>query len=579
MSIFHASMHIISRKAGDSSTAGSAYRSASMICDERTGETHDYRRKRGVLYSELLVPTNAPEWARDRKTLWNKVESKNRRADSQVARDLECSLPYELSPEARQRLARRFGLELVERYGTAADVNIHDERKRLNEDGEMVGNKNHHVHYFMPTNRLDENGLGNKIRELDMIAQKKSGQATEVEWIRARWCDLVNEELGGAGLSVRVDHRTLVAQGLDREPTTHIGAVAAAMERRGIDTDRGETNREIMDAAADLARAKASLAKVVTALAEAELAGGRVALVNTLAAIQAKAQGDLEAEIEAEIKEIEAGIDTGCRDMAVDLLLDRAAEIHYLREMERIEREIAEYEEARVRNEEQERLAQEDCERAAEEAHRQEESRKKTEEERKREEAAIAEKFRRVERLATTLRNWEDHPMKNFEPSSIEAHARNRVIGDLYGKELHEAQDAHTQAGTRLDQLREDLDKHEVAGWGKIKHETMRTFRNAVYNRQMDSYEALKDEAIPKAEKAFRHTSEAYGRVSAARKEEVRKRIPGVAAEVSRIRDEIHAQDERKAALVREVAQLRDELQSHFDAHHGTDSGTKLKPS
>jgi hypothetical protein len=47
------------------------------------------------------------------------------------------------------------------------------------------------------------------------------------------------------GLEERIDHRTLKAQGIDREPTIHMGAEATALERRGIRTERGDYNREI----------------------------------------------------------------------------------------------------------------------------------------------------------------------------------------------------------------------------------------------------------------------------------------------------------------------------------------------
>ena len=47
-----------------------------------------------------------------------------------------------------------------------------------------------------------------------------------------------------AGVTTRIDHRTLEAQGIDRVPTTHLGPSIAAMERKGIHTMRGNRNRQ-----------------------------------------------------------------------------------------------------------------------------------------------------------------------------------------------------------------------------------------------------------------------------------------------------------------------------------------------
>ena len=48
------------------------------------------------------------------------------------------------------------------------------------------------------------------------------------------------------GIAVHWEHRSFKEQGIDREPTIHIGAVANALERKGIQTERGNINREII---------------------------------------------------------------------------------------------------------------------------------------------------------------------------------------------------------------------------------------------------------------------------------------------------------------------------------------------
>jgi hypothetical protein len=56
---------------------------------------------------------------------------------------------------------------------------------------------------------------------------------------REAWAIHVNAALERAGIAERVDHRSLKAQGIAREPIPHIGRAAWEMERRGLMTRRG----------------------------------------------------------------------------------------------------------------------------------------------------------------------------------------------------------------------------------------------------------------------------------------------------------------------------------------------------
>ncbi len=48
-------------------------------------------------------------------------------------------------------------------------------------------------------------------------------------------------------LIIQWEHCSFKEQGIEREPTIHIGAVANALERKGIQTERGNINREIIE--------------------------------------------------------------------------------------------------------------------------------------------------------------------------------------------------------------------------------------------------------------------------------------------------------------------------------------------
>src|SRR4029077_6231364 len=99
MAIYHLSASVVSRGQGRSIVAAAAYRSGSELGDERYERVHDYTRKKDVAHTEILLPKNAPEWMKDREKLWNHVEAIEKRKDAQLAREVQFSLPRELSLE------------------------------------------------------------------------------------------------------------------------------------------------------------------------------------------------------------------------------------------------------------------------------------------------------------------------------------------------------------------------------------------------------------------------------------------------------------------------------------------------
>ena len=62
---------------------------------------------------------------------------------------------------------------------------------------------------------------------------------------RAAWAAYTNRALEAAGRPERIDHRSYKRQGVDKIPTVHMGPAASQMERRGIQTEKGNINREI----------------------------------------------------------------------------------------------------------------------------------------------------------------------------------------------------------------------------------------------------------------------------------------------------------------------------------------------
>lgn len=245
MALYHLTTKPVSRSAGRSAPAAAAYRSGEKVPEHSTGETWDYTRKQGVEHSEIVLPTSAAkqdiQWARNREQLWNAAELAENRKDSRVAREWEVALPHELGKSQRVELAREFAGEIANRYGCAVDVALHRPH-RLGND------KNFHAHLLATTRTVEPGGLGRKtdieLGDRDRAKKGLESGADEISAMRERWARLTNEHLQELGHSARVDHRSLAAQGIEREPTVHLGPSVTAMERRGISTEVGNRVRE-----------------------------------------------------------------------------------------------------------------------------------------------------------------------------------------------------------------------------------------------------------------------------------------------------------------------------------------------
>lgn len=251
LAVYHLSVKPLSRAAGRSATAASAYRAGEKVRDERTGETFDYTAKRGVEHAEIVLPAGSPRWATDREALWNAAEAAEKRKDARVAREYEVAIPKELDRGEAVELMRDFAAELVERYGVAVDVAIHRDRE-VRWDGSEKGFKALHAHVLTSTRVLGKDGFGEKAHpELSDAKRKSLGLgdgAAEVERVRQLWEVVANRHLERAGYLQRIDCRSLKDQGIEREPTRHLGPAATELERRGERTDLGEVNRRIQAA-------------------------------------------------------------------------------------------------------------------------------------------------------------------------------------------------------------------------------------------------------------------------------------------------------------------------------------------
>ena len=273
MDFFHCPIKIISRNKGRSAVAASAYISATRQENTWDGTTHDYTRKRHVVYAEVMLPEHAPPEYADRNVLWNSVEWSETKRDAQLARTVELALPAELTHEQNIALIRKFVQKTFVDKGMCADMAFHDK-----------GDGNPHVHIMLTMRALQEDGRwapksrlvynldanGNRI-PAKQKGRWKTHKENTVDWDdrgnaeiwRAAAADAINEALREAGFTRGfVDHRSYARQGKNRIPMIHEGPEARAMEQRGIPTEVSARNREIRAQNKQLEQMQARLARL-----------------------------------------------------------------------------------------------------------------------------------------------------------------------------------------------------------------------------------------------------------------------------------------------------------------------------
>lgn len=247
MAIYHADVKAFGRGRGKSGSAAAAYRAGVRITDPHTGTTYDYRRRHGVEGATMLAPRDAPAWARDIAECWARSDALATRKNARTAREVEVSLPAELTPGQRHALALDLGQRCVDRWGVGALVAEHAPAR----GGDQ---RNHHVHIQLTPRVVTREGFGERAM-VEFDGRNGQGPAAIEAW-RADIAATINRHLEAAGVAARVDHRTLADQArealangevlkagaLARAPTQHEGKTNTAARRQGRMLDRAQAN-------------------------------------------------------------------------------------------------------------------------------------------------------------------------------------------------------------------------------------------------------------------------------------------------------------------------------------------------
>ena len=284
MPVPHLNIRIVQRSKGSSAVAGAAYQAGEKLFSEYDQKSKDHRRKqKEVVYTEIMLPANAPPEYADRETLWNSAEEVEKQWNSQLARRFVVALPREVPLEMCPQMLKEYCEEHFVSKGMCCDFAIHDP--------DPPGH-NPHCHIMLTMRAIDENGKwlpkSRKVYDLDENGERirlpsgrwKCHKENTVDWNeqyhaeewRHGWEVTQNKYLELAGSPERVDMRSYARQGIDVIPTVHMGAAVSAMERKGMETNIGNLNRDIKAANSLMAAIRKnikSLTNWISAIGEA----------------------------------------------------------------------------------------------------------------------------------------------------------------------------------------------------------------------------------------------------------------------------------------------------------------------
>ena len=257
-------------KGGKSAVEQSAYISRTTMESTYYQQTFYPKYSEDLVHDEIMLPPQAPREYSDRKILWNAVEAVEKHAKAQLARTYKVSLPNSWSYELAKDVMRDYVERNFVSKGMCAEFAIHDSMN------EKTGQRNLHCHIMLTMRPINPDGTwGDKSRKIYKYDEqgnkikKKNGRydcTTEktTDWDnkdnarkwRADLAETINAVNTRIGLDERWEHLSYEDRGLEIKPTLHLGEKNAALERQGIETGRGNYNREVRKYNAIVVRAK-----------------------------------------------------------------------------------------------------------------------------------------------------------------------------------------------------------------------------------------------------------------------------------------------------------------------------------
>lgn len=265
MSMYH--LNVKNVKSNIMAKAG--YRAGCKL--EYDNKVFDYTHKKEVVYSEIMLCENAPKEYKDRQTLWTSVEDREQ-PNNRRAKDIEISLPNELTLEQCKTILKDFIKTNITDKGAIADFSIHWKEN------------NHHCHILMTTRPIDKNGQWSEYKEKKEYALDKNGERIPIidestgkqkvdnrnrkqwkriktiscEWdkreylkgMRTNWANECNKYLSKENQISEKSHEQRIKDGelpQGIEPLKYVSRLDKEKEKKGIITQATQENIDIRE--------------------------------------------------------------------------------------------------------------------------------------------------------------------------------------------------------------------------------------------------------------------------------------------------------------------------------------------
>ncbi len=184
MAIYHCTVKVIGRNEGKSAIAAAAYRAGAELTSVYDGITRDYTKKGWVEDKWIMLPEHAPKEYMDRSSLWNAVENAEKASNAQLAREVEVSLPVEMTREEQLEVVREFVQKNFVSQGMCADIAIHnppvknDRNQPIDADGNPTKDeskmifKNPHAHILLTVRPISKEGKWEEKSKVEYLCMK-----------------------------------------------------------------------------------------------------------------------------------------------------------------------------------------------------------------------------------------------------------------------------------------------------------------------------------------------------------------------------------------------------------------------
>lgn len=198
----------LKRSAGRSIVASSAYISGERETNEYTGLTHDYRAKSGIVHSEVLLPSNAPQSFHSAEKLWSSLECAEKSPQAKLRLSIVAAIPNEIPKEQWQKQYQ---------YNTGTQLQWMTKQEASCMGYERVSR----------TPRMTRHGT----------STPESAYVNSPQFlhdVRFHWQESVNNFLNqyAPDITERIDMRSYKEQKNNKIPQLHLGPSAAKEERK-----------------------------------------------------------------------------------------------------------------------------------------------------------------------------------------------------------------------------------------------------------------------------------------------------------------------------------------------------------